>query len=62
MFPIHESTILVGHSRGGAFLIRWLVETQREVEGVFLIAPADEHTWRMRKGGEEKFLLPIIRF
>ncbi len=58
MFPVHKDTVLVGHSRGGAFLIRWLVETQQEVQGVFLIAPADEHKWGDRKVGEEKFSLP----
>lgn len=38
-FPIFEDSILVGHSCGGGFLLRWLSETRRKVARVVLIAP-----------------------
>lgn len=39
-FEVHEGTILVGHSCGGAFLIRWLSENpDRKVGKVVLVAP-----------------------
>ena len=37
--PIHESTILIGHSAGGAFLPRWLAEKHQKVKKLILIAP-----------------------
>src|SRR3989344_333839 len=38
-FPIDEETILVGHSCGGGFLVRWLSEHGVRVGKVALIAP-----------------------
>lgn len=38
-FPINENTILVGHSCGGGFLVRWLSENKRKVGRVVLVAP-----------------------
>ncbi len=39
-FQITEETILIGHSCGGGFLIRWLSEhPERKVEKVLLVAP-----------------------
>jgi len=38
-FPIGEETVLVGHSCGGGFLVRWLSETQQAVGKVILVAP-----------------------
>jgi uncharacterized protein len=39
-FDITPDTILVGHSCGGGFLVRWLSEnTEREVGKVVLVAP-----------------------
>jgi predicted alpha/beta hydrolase family esterase len=37
--PVNENTILVGHSAGGAFLPRWLGETQQKVRKLILVAP-----------------------
>ncbi len=39
LYSLNESTILVGHSRGAAFLVRWLSETKRSVAKLILIAP-----------------------
>lgn len=39
-FPITNKSILVGHSCGGAFLVRWLLETRRKVQKLILVAPA----------------------
>jgi uncharacterized protein len=38
-FPINENTILVGHSCGGGFLVRWLSENKVKVGRVALVAP-----------------------
>lgn len=39
-FNIDENTILIGHSRGGAFLIRWLSENKVKTDKVALVAPS----------------------
>jgi predicted alpha/beta hydrolase family esterase len=38
-FRINEETILIGHSCGGGFLVRWLSENNVKVGKVFLVAP-----------------------
>ena len=38
-YPIDRESILVGHSCGGGFLIRWLAENKARVAKVVLIAP-----------------------
>lgn len=38
-FDITPETILVGHSCGGGFLVRWLGETDKKVGKVVLVAP-----------------------
>ncbi len=44
--PVDENTVAVGHSCGGAFLVRWLGETQRKMKKLILLAgakiPADD--------------------
>ena len=37
--PINKETILVGHSSGGGFLLRWLSENKAKVGAVVLVAP-----------------------
>jgi len=37
--PLQEDTILVGHSCGGGFLVRWLSENKFKVGKVVLVAP-----------------------
>lgn len=37
--PINEDTMLVGHSCGGGFLVRWLSENKVRVGKVALVAP-----------------------
>jgi len=39
-YPITGNSILVGHSCGGAFLVRWLLETHKKVKKLILVAPA----------------------
>jgi len=41
---INQNSILIGHSAGGGFLIRWLGETSRKVGKLILIAPAIIHS------------------
>ncbi len=36
---INERTVLIGHSAGCAFLVRWLSETKKKVKKVILVAP-----------------------
>jgi predicted alpha/beta hydrolase family esterase len=38
-FHINEDTILIGHSLGAGFLVRWLSETKQRVGTVVLVAP-----------------------
>ena len=38
-FGINEESILVGHSCGGGFLLRWLTENKRKIDKLILIAP-----------------------
>lgn len=39
-FTVTENTVLVGHSCGAAFLVRWLLETGTVVKKLILVAPA----------------------
>lgn len=36
---INEDSVLIGHSRGTAFLVRWLGETRRKIKKLILVAP-----------------------
>ena len=36
---INENTILIGHSCGGAFLVRWLDETKKRIKKLILVSP-----------------------
>ena len=38
-YTVSETSILVGHSCGGGFLLRWLTETKRSVKRLVLVAP-----------------------
>ena len=38
-YEINEETVLVGHSCGGGFLLRWLTENEVRVKKVILVAP-----------------------
>lgn len=38
-FTVNEESILVGHSCGGGFLLRWLSENDRKVKKLILVAP-----------------------
>ncbi len=38
-YEVGENTILVGHSCGSAFLVRWLGETKRRIFKLILVAP-----------------------
>ena len=51
---VHEGAVLVGHSAGGAFLVRWLQETETKVAKLILIAPAKEAS-ENDNGVREKF-------
>ena len=38
-YDVSEKTVLVGHSCGCAFLVRWLGETKRDIAKLVLVAP-----------------------
>ena len=39
-YPVTENTLLIGHSCGAAFLVRWLLESNKKVKKLILVAPA----------------------
>lgn len=39
-YSVNEETVLIGHSCGAAFLVRWLLETGKVVKKLILVAPA----------------------
>ena len=45
--PVSERSILIGHSCGCAFLVRWLGETKRKVDMLVLVAP-----WKIPRAGD----------
>lgn len=38
-YAVTENTVLVGHSCGSAFLVRWLGETKQNIRKLILVAP-----------------------
>jgi predicted alpha/beta hydrolase family esterase len=46
-YPVSENTILVGHSCGCAFLVRWLGDTKKRIDTLVLVAP-----WKIPKQGD----------
>ena len=47
-YEITEETILIGHSCGCAFLVRWLGETKQKVAKLILVAP-----WKIPTEGDK---------
>lgn len=47
-YKITEDSILVGHSCGCAFLVRWLGETKKKISKLILVAP-----WKIPKEGDK---------
>jgi predicted alpha/beta hydrolase family esterase len=37
--PVSEDSVLIGHSRGVAFLLRWLGDTKQKVQKLIMVAP-----------------------
>jgi len=46
---INEQTVLIGHSCGCAFLVRWLGDSKRNVDKLILVAP-----WKIGTSNEAK--------
>ena len=38
-YPVSDRTILIGHSCGCAFLVRWLGKSKQEIDTLALVAP-----------------------
>ena len=49
---ITENTILIGHSCGCAFLVRWLGETKQKIRKLILVAP-----WKIPKRNDPRNVL-----
>ncbi len=47
-YEVNEDTILIGHSCGCAFLVRWLGETNQKISKLILVAP-----WKIPDGDDE---------
>ena len=45
--PVSERTILIGHSCGCAFLVRWLGESKQKIDTLALVAP-----WKIPRAGD----------
>ena len=43
-YPVSENTILIGHSCGCSFLVRWLGESKKKIKKLILVAP-----WKIAK-------------
>ena len=46
-YPVSEETILIGHSCGCAFLVRWLGESKQKIHTLVLVAP-----WKVPRAGD----------
>ncbi len=46
---INDDTVLIGHSCGAAFLVRWLGDSKKKVDKLILVAP-----WKIGTSNEEK--------
>jgi leucyl-tRNA synthetase len=53
---IDENSVLIGHSSGGGFLVRWLGETNKKIKKLILVAPAIIHS------GQYKSLEDLLKF
>lgn len=47
-YKVTENTVLIGHSCGCAFLVRWLGETKQRINKLILVAP-----WKIPKKNDE---------
>ena len=47
-YKINDNSILIGHSCGCTFLVRWLGETKRKISKLILVAP-----WKIEKNASE---------
>lgn len=57
-YKITEKSLLIGHSCAGAFLVRWLLETNNKVKKLILVAPAKTSIKEERKKEFYNFDLP----
>lgn len=47
-YEVNENTILIGHSCGNSFLVRWLSETKTKIAKLILVAP-----WKIGKDSKK---------
>lgn len=57
-YKITEKSLLIGHSCGGAFLVRWLLETEKKIKKLILVAPAKTSAKEERRKDFYNFDLP----
>jgi predicted alpha/beta hydrolase family esterase len=58
---IEEDDILIGHSAGGAFLVRWLGETGQKAKKLILVAPWKVQSLEFSEGENEMYDFKINR-
>ena len=46
-YPVNENTIIIGHSCGCAFLVRWLGDSKKKIKKLILVAP-----WKIPDGSD----------
>jgi predicted alpha/beta hydrolase family esterase len=49
-YSLDEGTVLIGHSCGCAFLVRWLGETKKKINKLILVAP-----WKIFENENERY-------
>lgn len=47
-YPVSEDTILIGHSCGCSFLVRWLGDSKQKISKLILVAP-----WKISPKGDK---------
>ena len=57
-YEITTNSLLIGHSCGAAFLVRWLLSTSKKVRKLILVAPAKTSIQENRKKSFYNFDLP----
>lgn len=53
-YPTSENTVLVGHSCGCAFLVRWRGESKQKIQKLILVAP-----WKVSSKNDPFYTYPI---
>ena len=56
-FEINEETVIIGHSAGAGFAVRWLGDTNKKIKGLVMVAPVKT----CQRGSDDR-MEPILDF